>query len=254
MRYDPDTGEWVTLGGVRKTGTDAWKRASFRSASRLISPRNHLEDVHRDLMIAAGDDGPEWVRAMELDFVPAREWAMEVITRNEPVDGHTTVPDFLAVEVDVPAGAVAALVEIPVWTGSLDASLATVTVSRRAHDGSWQRLGQQETYMPADGDWIGVPVAHHPGAGRHRIELTRGYGSIGWRLGADGKPAYRVSAYRTTKSSSSAVRVAGTKRRVRVSCARSLRCPPDVCRGCGQQRRNGASVEGNVWRQLGTSR
>jgi hypothetical protein len=197
--FNSSTAKWETLGSVIKTGSGGWKVASFLKSDWCHSPRNGGEDVHADLAIEDGGDGPETIADVELHFIPAREWQRTVIASVEPGTNSVLLTNTLSRVIALPVGDPVQFVAVPIWTGELERNglrgrmFAMTTAGERL-------VAEKDYVLPADKDWFELPVVPEPGCTRYRLELSQPAGRVGWYRAADGELAYRAWRYAATNT------------------------------------------------------
>jgi hypothetical protein len=197
--FNSSTAKWETLGSVMKTGSGGWKVASFLKSDWCRSPRNGGEDLHADLAIEDGGDGPETIANVELHFVPAREWQRTVIASVEPGTNSVLLTNTLSRVIALPVGDPVQFVAVPIWTGELERNglrgrmFAMTTAGERL-------VAEKDYVLPADKDWFELPVVPEPGCTRYRLELSQPAGRVGWYRAADGELAYRAWRYAATNT------------------------------------------------------
>ena len=197
------TRAWQPLGVVQKTGSGQWHTAAFQQPDWCRSARNSGEDDHADVVINDLGDGVEHIANVELHFVPAREWQRQIIAAAEPATAHQVLTNVLNREIEIPSGEPLHCVAVPLWTGSLEMnSLRGRVFAVTTHDE--QLVSDKEYSLPADKDWLELPLVPAPDCTRYRIELSAPQGAVGWYLAADGSLAFQ--AWRYAEAATSAAR------------------------------------------------
>ncbi len=195
--YDETRCDWVRRGEVVKENTGRWKWAHFPLSNLLASPRNHGADHQHDLVISDYGDGIEHIAALSISAFCPRDWQREVVVAAEPGDDHRSLAadaPHLTRVIDVPESSALCEVSIPLWTGSLETNSVRGRVFAVLDDGE-QLVSDKEYYLPADGDWLELPL-YWGGAGtKYRLELSEPTGVVGWYLAADGSLAFRATAH-----------------------------------------------------------
>ncbi len=184
-----------SVGRVDLEGTLCWRTRWFWIGGALNSPRHRGMDVQDDIRIVADPGAVVRVAWVELHHVPARNWETCVLAESRPVRGAKFLSRKVSREITIPSpGAPAAFISVPLSVESMEE--VTVTVVVRGGIGSkWQEVGRREGYYPADGSWLSVPLSGAVEMRRFRIEATATRGNVGWCLGADGDPGFRVESY-----------------------------------------------------------
>ena len=203
------TRQWQSLGTVNKTGSGAWKTATFAAADWCRSARDSGEDVHADIVIDDDEDGCENIAGVELQFVPAREWQRRPFAAAEPVPAHEAVTNVLAREIKIAAGEPVYGIAIPLWSGGVAANSVRGRVFAVTAAGE-KLISEKQYTLPADGDWFELPIVPETGCTRYRVELSQPTGLVGWQHAVDGALAYRAWSYAEPTNGVAATIAAGT--------------------------------------------
>ena len=195
------TGTWEYVGTVTKTNTNTWKTASLYKADWCNSYRNSGEDSHNDLVINDNGNGVEYIKSVEINFVPAREWQKTLINSSEPSTSYSVLSSTLSREITT--GVETSFISIPLWTGGSMANNSLIGKVYRKVGTNYILVAKKEYYMPADGDWFEIPIPNTRDTATFRIELSSPTGSVGWYKNNGGTLAYRAYKYSTDSTTGS---------------------------------------------------
>ncbi len=201
--FDQSTRTWRTLGKVSRNNTNTWKTYTVYDSAWCRSPRNSGEDDHVDLILQSEDNSVLTVKLLELNFVPAKDWKIHTLIEEQR---STETTDLVSVasrsfQLTQAQAHGTALIEVPL---SVPERIRTNLVGRLYHineDSKHETLvSEKEYYMPADGDFFGLPFISHPNGGNYRLEIHTNQGEAGWILNDSGDPAIRIMSYTLTEN------------------------------------------------------
>lgn len=205
--YDETRRDWVQRGEVKKENSGQWKWAHFVLSDLLASPRNHGADQQHDLVISDYGDGIEHIAALSISVFCPRDWQRQIVVGAEPGSAHqalTADAPRLTRTIDLPGQQPLCEVSIPLWTGSLEVNSVRGKVFAILDDHE-QLISDKQYYLPADGDWLELPLYWLGASTRYRLELSEPAGAVGWYLASDGSLAFRAAAHVPDESCSTRV-------------------------------------------------
>ena len=185
------------LGKVVKTDSSTWKSVAYYEDSWTNHYRNGDKDNLSELEIYDGDDGVEFIKAIELNYVPSREYQETQVESNEPsadTDNGTEL-GRTAITLEIPNTNTLSGISIPV---SPIEQVGYVNLTAKVYAtqaGNEELITTKDYYMPENGDWFYLPVAPASRAEKYRIEVICDKGTARWNTSQDGKLGYRLFEY-----------------------------------------------------------
>lgn len=182
------------LGTVTKTGSNSWKSVAFYDSSWTNHYRNGDKDNLGELEIYDSGDGTESIKAIELNYVPARDFEEKLTGSAEPVADSTKGTELTrkATTLEITNTGITSGISIPV--SPID-QYGYVTLKAKVYaiqNGQETIATTKDYYMPENGDWFYLPLADASRAEKFRIEVTCEKGTARWNTDAQGKPGYRT--------------------------------------------------------------
>ncbi|MBK1877426.1 hypothetical protein [Pelagicoccus mobilis] len=190
------TGEWMDLGVTQKTDSKTWKTVSYYRPNWCDSPRNQGADNVNDLVIRDLSNSSTYVRNVELNFVPAREWKTREIgeSKAEKFEMYSVLNGKLSRRVSVASNQPLNRFSIPLWTEGYDENGLMCSVYAVV-GGERELLTRKEYYMAADADWLDLYFVAPQECSEYVIEVSDPLGKIGWYKDIQGELAVRTGGY-----------------------------------------------------------
>ncbi len=198
--YDHRHAEWRTLFEIPRRDSGQW--IVFRSLLPVWNTRHPMDLTNnewKDLRVAATAQDVV-LTDMQLQFLRDVDWREEPSVSREPAEGvHRLTPgESLQVTLQRP-DELTASIHIPMWRP--DRSACTVEVDV-AGDGEEAPTVTRQFAMVSDGEWLRIPW---PVAARTaHVTLRVVSGEAGWRLTAQGQPAWRMCRWQVLNSTAAA--------------------------------------------------
>jgi hypothetical protein len=194
---DSNVGTNKVIGTVQLKDSGVWKTASFYSTAWGRTQRNSGEDMRREIILTNTRDDMVYFSGVEVDYVPAREWAEQVLKAS----GHTKNEKELngaKVRVSLDNGQRASSLTVPVRAANeTGESNMIADVYAVTSAGERVKVTAKEHYMASEvRDELVLPVAEAPaGTVAFDVELETLAGEMTVFTTQDGKPAVQVNGY-----------------------------------------------------------
>ncbi len=176
---------------IKKTGTGKIKSFTYYDRENLLDKVSMTGvDIPNEIEINDKKDGKEYIRALQIDFVPARDYKEILVSQKSTDFSHSVSldkPQSISISTKRPLSGIA----LPVGGAADQYNNILITVSAKTGAG-YQTVAQREYFMPAEQEWAYVPLGDHVTATEYRVELKSLGGNIVWFTDGNGAPAYRV--------------------------------------------------------------